>query len=455
MRSPLRSTAVRLAFGYAAIFILSSLLLVGFLWWRTASYLDREVNAVILADAQAIGDRLNDFGLPGAIQTINERVGETGDEHAIYLLADPTLTPVAGNLVAWPAALGHDPGWHELELARGGQLHATRVLFVVLPTGFRLLVGRDVQDRTAIRQAVLAGLLWSAALSVVIAIAGGLLARRAVLRRLEAINRAAAAIVRGDLSQRVEVRGTSDEFDLLARNLNDMLQQIEILVEGVRNATHAVAHDLRTPLTELRGRIESLLGSRPSAEDVHRELQEAADDLDRVIDVFNALLRLAEIDSGARLAGFHEIDLDRIASEVVEIYGPVAEERGVALTLDAPQGTKLRGDPFLLAQALGNLVDNAVKYSPAPGKVTIDLARGPENRIELSVADAGLGISDEEKPRVTGRFYRGAAARGTAGSGLGLSLVEAVARLHGGSLVLDDAAPGLRATLVLPSGVSS
>jgi signal transduction histidine kinase len=229
-----------------------------------------------------------------------------------------------------------------------------------------------------------------------------------------------------------------------------MLQQIEILVDGVRNASHAVAHDLRTPLAELRSRIEHLLLNRPPAEVAYRELQEAANELDRVIEVFNALLRLAEIDSGSRLSGFRQVELDRILAEVVEIYEPLGEERGVRLALDAAAGLTVRGDPFLLAQAVGNLVDNAVKYSPSGGIVALRLVR-EEGRTEVSVIDSGPGISDEEKPRVTGRFYRGRSAEGTPGSGLGLSLVEAVARLHGGSLVLTDTHPGLKAALILPA----
>jgi signal transduction histidine kinase len=446
----LRSVSVRFALGYAAIFILSSFLLVGILWWRTAGYLDRAVEAVILADAQAIGDRLHDFGLLGALETIEDRVRAAADDHAIYLLANPALDPVAGNLAAWPAQIGTRPGWYELELVRDGKLHATRILFALMPGGYRLLVGRDVEDRVAIRHLILDGLGWAAGIAVFLAIGGGLLVRRGVLRRIEAINRTTGAIVVGDLSRRLPTRDTPDEFDQFSQTINGLLNQIEILVEGVRNVSNVVAHDLRTPLAELRGRLEALLRARPPLDLALDEVQAAVGDLDRLIGIFNALLRLSEIDSGARLSGFHEVRLDVIAGEVAELYGPVAEAKGVELEISPPESLAVQGDPDLLAQAIGNLVDNAVKFSPAGGKVTIAVARRGERQIGVSVSDRGPGIPDPEKSRVVERFYRGAAGRGVTGVGLGLSVVAAVARLHGGSLVLADGDPGVTASLIVP-----
>jgi hypothetical protein len=451
MHRLLRSTSVRLAGGYTFLFVLSAALLALVFWWRAEAYLDHEVNAVILSDAQAIGDRLQDFGLPGAIETITQRIDQHADEHAIYLLADPTLAPVSGNLAAWPRRVGPHPGWYEVELAREGRLHATRILYASLPHGFHLLVGRDVQDLVAIRQTLLDGLAWAACAAALLGMAGGLTLRRALLARLEAINRAASGIIRGDLSQRVPTRGSDDEFDQLADTINSMLQQIEILVEGVRNASNAVAHDLRTPLTELRGRLEVLLRSRPTVETALEQVGEAVDDLDRLIGVFNALLRLADIDSGARLSGFSRVDLDRIVLEIAELYGPLAEEKSIRLSLPEPTGLSLDGDPFLVAQAIGNLVDNAVKFAPPDSEIAIRLSTA-DGRITLGVADQGPGIPADERGKVTERFFRGQAAKATQGLGLGLSLVAAVARLHGGTLELADAHPGLVASLSLPAG---
>lgn len=450
MRSLLRSTAVRLALGYAVLFILSSLLLAGFLWWRTAITLDREIDAVIVADGQAIADRLRDFGLPGAVETINDRVWHERDQHAIYLLVDPTLTPIAGNLQAWPLAVRSAPGWYQIELVRDDRLHVTRVWYVRLPNGYRLLVGRDVEDRVEARQLIVSALAWASLGALILAIAGGLLVRRAVLRRVEAINRTATAIAQGDLSHRVPTRGSSDEFDRLARTINTLLEQIEQLIDGVRNASNAVAHDLRTPLTELRTRLETLLRARPSQPDTFAEIQDAVSDIDRIVGIFNALLRLAEIDSGVRRAGFRRVDLAPLTTELMELYEPLAEDKDVALDISAPGGLAVRGDPSLLAQAIGNLVDNAIKYAPRAGKVSLKIAPDADHHVAIAVTDTGPGIPDSDKARVTERFWRGDRAPGTEGVGLGLSVVDAVARLHGGSLSLHDRHPGLEAVLTLP-----
>lgn len=446
----LRSTSLRLALTYGAIFVVFSGLLVGFLWWRTAAVLDREVNAVIVADTRAIGDRLRDFGLNGALQTIEQRVRQTADERAIYLLADPRYEPVGGNLSAWPAEVEDKPGWYDIELMREGKRHATRALHVMLPASFHLLVARDVQDRLVIRGEIVAGLIWGGIAAIVLAVAGGLLVRRTVLRRVEMINRTAAAIVRGDLSRRLPTRETSDEFDRLAQTINAMLHQIQVLVDGVRNSSNAIAHDLRTPLTEVRTRLEDVLRNKPATDEALREVQAAVADIDHVIAVFAALLRLSEIDSGARLSGFRTVALAEVVAEVAELYGPVAEEKAISLVLDAASGHTVEGDPHLLAQAVGNLVDNALKFSPAQSAVIVKVERREGGKIAIVVADHGPGIQDAEKPHVAERFYRGRSAGETSGVGLGLSLVTAVARLHGGVLVLRDHHPGLIAEFVLP-----
>jgi signal transduction histidine kinase len=227
-----------------------------------------------------------------------------------------------------------------------------------------------------------------------------------------------------------------------------MLDQIQQLIEGLQATTHAVAHDLRTPLAELRGRLEALLRARPSPEWTLEEVQEAVDDVDRVIEIFNALLRLAEIDSGTRRSGFRTVDLVEIAAEAAELYRPVIEERGAEIAVEAPAHCSIEGDPFLIVPAIGNLLDNAAKVAPRGSVVTLTVA-GEGGRSRIVVADRGPGISDHEKPRVVERLFRGDAARATSGVGLGLSVVAAVARRHGGTLTLEDNDPGLKATIRL------
>jgi signal transduction histidine kinase len=446
----LPSTSLRLALGYAVLFVLSSLALVGFLWWQTADYLDREINAVIIADTRAIADRMRDFGLSGAIATINERISRSADEHTIYLLTDPDLNPIAGNLDAWPIEVGRPPGWYQVELVRGDKSYATRVLNVGLTRNFHLLVGRDVQERVLVRGLIVRGLAWAGLIAVLLAVLGGLLVRRSMLHRVEAINRTTRAIVRGDLSQRVPSRDSSDEFDQLAKTINSMLGQIQILVEGVRNTTNAIAHDLRTPLAELRSRLEGVLrGSRE--ERLSGDLTEAISDVDRLIGIFNALLRLAELDSGVQRSAFHQVDLAAVVSEVADLYDPLAEEKAQSLDVDVAEHPTVIGDSLLIAQAVGNLVDNAVKYTPQHGAITVRLATRSDGQVAITVSDSGPGISQAERERTVERFYRGDASRGTPGVGLGLSLVSAVARLHNGTLEFADNHPGLIAALVLPT----
>jgi signal transduction histidine kinase len=448
----LRSTSVRLALGYALLFILSSGVLGGFLWWRTTGYLDRAIEDVIVADTRAIGDRLRDFGLAGAVEVVNTRVRRVGDDRAIYLLTDPRKQPVTGNLAAWPPDVGDRPGWYMASLTRDERRRLTRILYVQLPGNYRLLVGRDVEDRETLRALVINALGWAAAAAIALAVLGGFLVRRAALGRVEEINRTASVIVKGDLTRRLPVRREPvDEFDQLAVIINGMLDQIQQLVEGLQTTSHAIAHDLRTPLAELRGRLEALLRRRPSAEAAFEEVQEAVGDVDRVIEIFNALLRLAEIDTGIRRSGFRAVDLVALAGEAAELYRPIVEERGARLELETPESLSMEGDPLLIAQAIGNLLDNAAKVAPSGSAVTVSVARRGEHEIEIAVADRGPGIPDVEKPRVTERFFRGDASRATAGSGLGLSLVAAVARLHGGALALEDNHPGLKARLVLPA----
>lgn len=447
----LRSTASRLALVFAGLFMVAAMLLAGLLWWNTTGYLDRETDAVIAADTRAIGDRLSDFGLAGAVQTMNERIAADRENRGIYLLTDPRLRPLGGNVDAWPLKVGPRPGWYEVQLVHRDQLHMARLLHVALPGNFQLLVGRDVQDRVGIRNLFLRGLAWAGVAALAFAFFGAWLIRRAVERRIEGINRTATAIVQGDLARRVPLRDADDEFDQLVATINRMLDQMQQLIEGVRNVSNAIAHDLRTPLAETRARLEGLLRQPAGTEASLDGITAAIADIDRLIGVFNALLRLAELDTGLRRAGFAPVDVSALIDDAAELYGPAAEAKGIGLDSHAEAGLALNGDRQLLAQAVGNMLDNAVKYTPAGGGIRLRAEVADDGRILISVADNGPGIPEDERAQVTRRFYRGDASRHAAGVGLGLSLVEAVARLHGGELRLDANNPGLRAVLALPA----
>jgi signal transduction histidine kinase len=421
------------------------------LWWRAADNLDRWNDAAIKSDSAEIGDQLRDIGIAGAVESIRVRIGDTGGATAVYLLADTRLKPLAGNLAAWPSEVGPTPGWYWIWLPRGGQMHSVRLLRTSLPKGLNLLVGRAIGDRANSRALIIDTLYWALATGLALGIGGGLFVHRAVLRRVAMINDAATAIVQGDLARRIPTGGSQDAFDRLAITINMMLQQIQQLVEGIKNTSNAVAHDLRTPLAELRARLEELLRTHPPPATTFAEIHQSVADIDRVIGIFNALLRLAEIDSGVRRAGFRQVELSGLAIDIAELYGPLADEKHATLLVDAPVAHVVNGDPHLLAQAVGNLVDNAVKYIPFGGEVSLRIVRADAAWIEIVVADNGPGIAEAEKALVTGRFYRCHRSVGETGIGLGLSLVDAVARLHQGSLTLTDNHPGLVAALRLPA----
>jgi hypothetical protein len=293
------------------------------------------------------------------------------------------------------------------------------------------------------------GLIAASGTIILLGVLSGWLVRRALLAEVNALSQTTSAIVGGDLSRRLPVRGDAHELDILAQTVNRMLEQIEQLLHGVRNVSNAIAHDLRTPLAELRSRLEELVVTRPPPGQTFAEIDGAVADVDRVIGIFNALLRLAELDTGARRSGFVQVDLAKVAAEAAEFYQPLAELKGVKLSFESAGAQSVAGDPLLLAQAIGNLIDNALKFAPLGGAISVAIAQRRDGAAQVVVSDNGPGIPEAEKSRVTQRFYRGDASRGTPGVGLGLSLVEGVARLHGGALELDDNRPGLRATLVV------
>lgn len=292
------------------------------------------------------------------------------------------------------------------------------------------------------------GLFCAVGMIFLTGILGRVFIRKALLAEINRISTTTNAIIGGDLTLRLQHADSNDELDLLAVTVNRTLNQIEQLVHSNRHVSDSIAHDLRTPLAELRFRLESLTMIQRPVEEILNEIDASIVDVDRVIMVFNALLRLAEIDHGARRSGFEQVDINKMIEDVVDFYQPLAEIKGIPLTFEPSEKICAEGDALLLAQAIGNLIDNALKY--AHSKVWIDLVFMPATfRISITVSDDGIGITDEDKPRVVERFYRSNTSHGTEGVGLGLSLVSAVARLHGGSFELSDANPGLHASLLI------
>jgi signal transduction histidine kinase len=298
-----------------------------------------------------------------------------------------------------------------------------------------------------------AGLLWAVLVMVVLGSAGAIAIQSLFRRSLADVSVTANAISRGDLSNRVRISGRGDEFDRLAETINDMLDRIARLMDGVRQVSNAIAHDLRTPITRARARLEDAALHARDASDLHAAVERATSDLDGIVSVFQGLLRIAEIEAGARRSAFASLDLYALLADMHELYGAAAEEQGQQIDLLARPPLLMFGDRDLLQQAVANLLENALKFSP-PGKPILLGAGRLGDRIEIVVADSGPGIPPEDRMRVTERFYRGESARSTPGSGLGLSLVQAVVQLHSGSLRLEDNHPGVRAVLSLPAEFS-
>jgi signal transduction histidine kinase len=317
-----------------------------------------------------------------------------------------------------------------------------------LPGGFRLLVGRDMSESEAFRSRVGDTLGWAGLLTLALGLLTAVVASRNMLRRVEAVSGTAARIMRGDLAQRVPVTGSGDEFDQLAGNLNDMLERIERLMNGMREVSDNIAHDLRTPLSRLRTRLEVALLEPPDAARYAEVMRETIAEADALLGTFNALLSITQAEAGTQRTPLEELDLAEIAGAVCELYEPVAEEAGVELAGEIERPILVRGDRHLLSQAAANLLDNALKYA-AGGPVTVAVRRAAGEAL-LIVADRGPGIPPEQRDKVFDRFVRLEASRSTPGQGLGLSLVRAVARLHGGGVRLEDNEPGLRAVLALP-----
>ena len=446
----LRSAGVRLALVYALLFGLSALALILFLWWQTASLLNGQTEVAVRADAQVLMDRYTTFGARELLHTIAARVSDNVDPDAIYLLADEQLRPLAGNLLSWPPSVNVPEKWYEFDVLMHGSRVPARLQRYALGNGWNLLVGRDVRGRTVLRRLLGTTLITSSVLVVLISVGGALALQRVLSRMLMRVSVTAEAIAAGDLAQRVRVSGRGDEIDRVAETINVMLDRIGRLMAGVRQVSDSIAHDLRTPIARARARLEDAVDRARGADEMRTACAAAIADLDGITAVFQALLRISEIEAGGRRQAFAPFDAAVLLAGLAELYEAPAEETGIRLSLEAPGPLHLSGDPAMVQQAVANLLDNALKFSPPGGTVRLR-GRVAPGTVEVVVEDHGPGIAEADRARATQRFFRGDTARHTQGYGLGLALVRAVAQLHGGTLRLEDARPGLLATISLPA----
>ena len=451
----LRNATFRLALLYLALFSLSVLLLFGFIYWATVGYQSRQLDITINTELQQLTTIHQQSGASSLINTIQEQINRRIDRNQILALIDSNNFFIAGNIDDLPRRAKKD-GWIEFEVELEDGKHDDeidiRAFIQTLPDNLRLLVGRNIEPLEKQHELIIEAMLWGLIITIALGLTGGLVLSISSLRKIERISRTGRAIMAGDLSQRIPLpklpADGGNDIDQLAVTLNAMLDQIQALMDSLRQVSNDIAHDLRTPLTRLRGQLEELQ-NQTSDEILLVQIDEAIAEVDGMLVTFNALLRIAHVEANAAREDFAPTDLTTVVQDVAELFEPLASANNLTLTVDSAKTFSFLGDRDLIFQALVNLLDNAIKYTPAGGAIELAISVSA-NEVHLTVADNGPGIPDSEHERVVQRFYRLEKHRSQTGNGLGLSLVAAVAKRHGGQLLLADNQPGLRATLVLP-----
>jgi signal transduction histidine kinase len=455
-----RTTTFRLSLTYLALFSAAAILAVAYIYWNTTVLLSQQLSQTIDAELKGLAEQYRAGGLEQLVRTVAERSGTPGN--SLYLVADKDGRRLAGNLSGVTPELWNTLGPVEFVYRRpapGGVENRLAFANVFrLPSGYRLIVGRDIEDRRQLSRLVRTTMLWGLGVMALFGIGGGYWVSRRLLARVDALSATTRTIMEGDLAGRLPVNGSGDELDRLAENLNLMLARIEQLMAGLREVSDNIAHDLKTPLNRLRNRVEEALREPPVAPVYREALERTIEEADGLIKTFNALLSIARIEAGAGGENRENLDISALLGDVAELYEPVAEERGLELKAQAEVPIFIRADRQLVGQAIANLIDNAIKYGTVGAEaggsgikpdVTVS-ARTNGAVAEIVVTDRGPGVPLPDRERVLGRFVRLEASRSEPGSGLGLSLVAAVARLHGGALRLEDNEPGLRVILALP-----
>ena len=449
----LASSTFRLALLYVILFTVSVLLIFSLIYWSSVRYMASQSDSAIQTEIQTLSERYETRGVPGLRRLILDRITRqqpTGS--SLYLLSDPLGRPIVGNISRWPQVNAED-GWLNFNLDTSDrddpELHPARARRFQLTGGFQLLVGQDIHELKSAQRRIITALSWGVILTLVLGLAGGFFISRTMLARLEIINETSQRIIAGDMKQRIPVSTRQDEFDRLSGNLNRMLDQIQELMDGIRQVSDNIAHDLKTPLFRLRQKLETMNVEAGSTADHNQALQDALVEADRLLNLFNALLRIARLESESRKTVMTMLSLSELAGDVAELYEPLAEEKNQSLSVETPQSISLLADRDMLFQALANLLDNAVKYTPEGGAIRLSLS-SQAHSVSIRVCDSGPGVALDQREKVFHRFYRTDTSRSTPGNGLGLSLVKAVVRLHDGRVSLLDNHPGLCVELSLP-----
>ena len=463
----IRTTAFRLTLVYLFLFALFAASLLGYFAWNTRRMVTEQIATTVNAETGELSDIFGRRGLRGLVFNIENRALRPGAN--LYLVTAPNGPAIAGNVGSLAPGVLATAGWSETAYRRLDEQdsadHRALVLVTELPGGFRLLIGRDLEERRRLFGIVAKAAQWSVLIVVVLGLGGGIFVARRVLRRIDAMTGTTQRIMAGDLSGRLPVGRSGDELDRLAENLNAMLERIEALMMGLKEVSDNIAHDLKTPLTRLRNRAEEALAKSGSEAEYRGALERTIEESDGLIRTFNALLMIARAESGQARGNMDDFDAADVANGIHELYEPLAEDDGMTLQVRTAS-TPLHGNRELISQALANLVENAIKYgkpvaiaqplsagavAAADSREILIESRRDGDSVLLSVTDHGPGIPEADRKHAVERFVRLEASRSQRGSGLGLSLASAVATLHGGELRLSDAHPGLTATLAIPA----
>ena len=443
----LDTSPFRIAIVYSIVFAIGAAALIYAVDFAVSRVVDGSTDNLIEAEVQGLREQMLVLSRSDFIELVEQRSQDQDVRGAVYLMVDPQLRPVAGNVPAWPK-IDTKEKWFLFKVAVpfGDETreHEMRARYFALPGGYQMLVGHDVQERQDVKSLMMRGLIAAVLLTLLLGLGGGFWMGRRILAQAGAISAVATQIMRGDLSQRLPVRDADDEINTLAREINTMLDKIEQLTLGMRTVLDSAAHDLRTPLNRLQASAEGAMSTLTPGSAERRVLERVTTEVDRMRSTLDALLRIALAETGT--VAREQVDLTELVGSVVELYAPVSEERGIVLESSVAPGAHVQGNRQLLAQALANLLDNAIKFTPDGGHIRVALD-GSGSAPQVIVEDNGPGIPADKREIVLGRRVRLDEARNFPGSGLGLSLVAAVTKLHGAHLVLDDAGPGLKVSL--------
>ncbi|MFK5892176.1 MAG: HAMP domain-containing sensor histidine kinase [Pseudomonadota bacterium] len=445
----INSSSVRLIFLYSALYIGSSLILLAFIFWFSVVYIQQQMDHHIEFDRKTLISIYKQFGRDKMVESIHERfMNENYD--SIYLLYDKSNNILSGNLEKIPANI--HLGWQEISLescmcVKNEHSNTARVFTEMLDDDLYLLNGLDINSSASLKKQLFTIMLFGLIMILMLGMAGGFIVSRNTIRKINIMNATILAIQKGNLDLRIPYDSSDTDYDLLAENINNMLDQIKLLIINIQNISNHISHDLRTPLTRMRGKLENVLSTANHQQ--ADNILDAIDEADTLLSAFNAILRISKLESGAAKSNFTDLSLNKLIEDVVEFYEPLANDQQLQITMQLNSQAIIYGDRDMLFQAIANILDNSIKYSNNAGKIDISIIKENTNVI-LHIADNGHGIPEHERENVFERFFQLSKHRGSQGHGLGLSLVAAITKLHKASIQLSDNSPGLIVSITFP-----